>query len=37
MEITLRAPALPPPPSAQPPLVGLTPDDVAGLHDALTS
>jgi SRSO17 transposase len=37
MEITLRAPALAPPPSAQPPLVGLTPDEVAGLHDALVA
>jgi SRSO17 transposase len=37
MEITLRAPALPPPPSARPPLVGLTPDEVAGLHEALVA
>ncbi len=35
MEITLRAPALPPPPSARPPLIGLTPAEVAGLHDEL--
>ena len=35
MEITLRAPALPPPPSARPPLVGLTPAEVAALHDEL--
>jgi SRSO17 transposase len=35
MEITLRASALPPPPSARPPLLGLTPEEVAGLHDEL--
>ncbi len=35
MEITLRAPALPPPPSARPPLAGLTPAEVAALHDEL--
>ena len=37
MEITLRAPALTPSPSARPPLVGLTPDEVAGLHEALVA
>lgn len=35
MEITLRPPALPPPPSARPPPSGLTPDQVAALHDEL--
>jgi len=35
MEMTLRAPALPPPPSARPPHSGLTPDQVAALHDEL--
>ncbi len=35
MEITLRAPALPPPPSARLPQIGLTPDQVAALHDEL--
>src|SRR5918999_1799133 len=35
MEIALRAPALVPPPSARPPLVGLTAAEVAGLHDEL--
>ncbi len=35
MEITLRAPERPPPPSARPPLIGLTPDEVAALHDDL--
>ena len=35
MEITLRAPERPPPPSARPPLLGLTPDEVAALHDEL--
>jgi SRSO17 transposase len=35
MEITLRAPDRPPPPSARPPLVGLTPEEVAALHDEL--
>ena len=35
MAITLRARALPPPPSARPPLLGVTPDEVAALHDAL--
>jgi SRSO17 transposase len=35
MEITLRAPALPPPPSARPPLIGLRPEEVDGLHDEL--
>ncbi len=35
MEITLRAPALPPPPSARPPVLGVTPDAVATLHEEL--
>ena len=35
MEITLRAPTQPPPPSARPPCLGLTPDEVAVLHDEL--
>lgn len=35
MESTLRAPGRLPPPSARPPLVGLTPEEVAGLHDEL--
>jgi SRSO17 transposase len=35
MEITLRAPALSPPPSARPPLLGLAPAEVDGLHDEL--
>ena len=35
MEIALRAPALPPPPSARPPLLGVAPDEVAALHDEL--
>src|SRR3954471_13450656 len=35
MEITLRAPAQPPPPSARSPHSGLTPEEVAGLHDEL--
>jgi len=35
MEITLRAPDPTPPPSARPPLVALTPEDVAALHDDL--
>lgn len=35
MEIALRAPALPPPPSARPPLLGVTPDEVAALHEEL--
>src|SRR5215207_8121462 len=35
MEITLRAPARPPPPSARPPLLGLAPAEVEGLHDEL--
>jgi len=35
MEIALRAPALPPPPSARPPVVALTPREVAGLHEEL--
>ena len=35
MEIALRAPALPPPPSARPPRLGVTPGEVAGLHDEL--
>ncbi|MGI8750576.1 MAG: hypothetical protein ACR2J6_08530 [Thermoleophilaceae bacterium] len=35
MEITLRAPALPPPPSARPPLLGLTPREIEGLHEEL--
>src|SRR5437868_4079418 len=35
MEITLRAPDRPPPPSARPPLVGVTPAEVAALHDEL--
>jgi len=37
MEIALRAPELVPPPSARPPLVGLAPDEVAALHDALVA
>lgn len=35
MEITLRAPALRPPPSARPPHIGLTPGEVAALRDEL--
>jgi SRSO17 transposase len=35
MEITLRASACVPPPSARPPLVNLTPDEVMALHDEL--
>jgi SRSO17 transposase len=35
MEITLRAPALTPPPSARPPGGALTPDEVLALHDEL--
>lgn len=35
MEIALHAPHLAPPPLARPPLVGLTPEEVAGLHDEL--
>ena len=35
MEIALRAPAVPPPPSAGPPLLGVTPDEVAALHHEL--
>src|SRR5919199_1091463 len=35
MEITLRAPEHSPPPSARPPLLGVTPDEVAALHDEL--
>ena len=35
MEITLRAPAGMPPPSARPPLVALMEADVAGRHDEL--
>jgi SRSO17 transposase len=35
MEITLRALDRPPPPSARPPLVGVTPEEVAALHDEL--
>ncbi len=35
MEITLRAPALPPPPSARPPLLDIAPEEVAALHDEL--
>ena len=37
MEIALSAPHLLPPPSARPPLVGLTPQEVAGLHDELVA
>lgn len=37
MEIALRAPDCPPPPSARPPLVGLTPEEVAALHDELVA
>lgn len=37
MEITLRAPGQLPPPSARPPLVGLTPDEIAALHDELVT
>lgn len=37
MEIALAAPHLLPPPSARPPLVGLTPQAVAGLHDELVA
>ncbi len=37
MEITLRAPAQPPPPAARPPLVGLRLEEVAGLHDDLAA
>ena len=35
MEIALRAPDRLPPPSARPPLLGVTPDEVAALHDEL--
>jgi SRSO17 transposase len=35
MAITLRAPALTPPPSARPPGGALTPDEVLALHDEL--
>lgn len=35
MAITLRAPDRLPPPSARPPLLGVTPDEVVGLHDEL--
>ena len=35
MAITLHAPDRPPPPSARPPLVGLSPAEVAALHDEL--
>ena len=35
MEITLRALAPTPPPSARLPLVALSPEDVAALHDDL--
>jgi SRSO17 transposase len=35
MEITLRAPEHSPPPSARPPLLGVTPDEVAALHAEL--
>ena len=35
MEITLRAPAVTPPPSARPPVGALTPDEVLALHDEL--
>lgn len=37
MEIALAAPHLAPPPSARPPLVGLTPQEVAGLHDEVVA
>jgi hypothetical protein len=37
MEIALAAPHLRPPPSARPPLVGLTPEEMAGLHDELVA
>ena len=37
MELALTAPHLAPPPSARPPLVGLTPAEVAGLHDELVA
>jgi SRSO17 transposase len=37
MEIALSAPYLMPPPSARPPLVGLTPAEVAGLHAELVA
>src|SRR5438270_8236683 len=37
MEIALRAPDLVPPPSARPPLVGVTPEEVAALHDELVA
>ncbi len=37
MKIALRAPALPPPPAARPPLVGLRLEEVAGLHDDLAA
>ena len=35
MQITLRVPAQLPPPSARPPLLGVTPGGVAALHDEL--
>ena len=35
MQITVRAPAQVPPPSARPPLLGVTPEDVAAVHDEL--
>lgn len=35
MELALRAPALPPPPSARPPLLEVTLDEVAALHAEL--
>jgi len=35
MQITLRAPARLPPPSARPPLLGVVPEEVAALHDEL--
>ena len=37
MEITLRAPTLPPPPATRPPLAGLRLVVVAGLHDELAA
>lgn len=37
MEITLRSPALVPPPSARPPLDALTPDEVLALHEELVA